>query len=118
MTATADRMVISDTRLDPDHFITDGIDLSEPTFSVGDVARFFFARSAHWIRWRESLGHLTLDGEPVAQDRNEDGARTYNLRDVEMMAHALMENKAINGQQLHIALLLVQNEARLWGKLG
>lgn len=113
---------ITDTRLPADHLILEGVDVSrEPVFTVSEVARFFFARTAHWVRWRERRGFFVLDGEPVGErDTLPNGklaARSYNLADVEKMAHALASKGAINGAQLANALLLVKTEAKLWGHI-
>jgi hypothetical protein len=110
--------VVSDSRVNSDHFILDGIDTSTgPEFSVGEVARFFFARSSHWMRWVEREGKLVLDGQPVAQERSTAGSRKYTLTDVEEAAHALATNGAISGTQLRLALSLVSIQAELHGYL-
>jgi hypothetical protein len=109
-------VVLTDSRLPTDRFILDGIDVTrEPMFTVSEVAKVFFARSPHWIRWRERKDYFVLDGERVGGQRTDEGARRYNLADIEKMAHALAEKGAINGAQLTNALLLVQTEARVWG---
>lgn len=118
MTAATDHLVVTDARLDQDTFMLEGLDTSEgPHFSVSEVAKFFFARSPHWIRWRETKDDFVLDGRVVGNRRTEEGARYYTLSDVEEMAHALAHHGAINGSQLHLALTLVQAEARLHGYL-
>lgn len=109
-------IVVVDAALDPTKFILEGIDVSrEPIFTVGEVAKVFFGRSAHWIRWRERKGYFDLDGEPVGDTRTSEGARRYNLADIEKMAHALASKGAITGSQLRNALMLVQTEARVYG---
>lgn len=114
----ATHIVVSDSRLPTDQFILEGIDVSrEPVFTVSEVAKMFFARSPHWIRWLERKGQFVLDGEDVAGHRSEEGARRYDLADIEKMAHALAEKGSINGAQLTNALLLVQVEAKVWGYL-
>jgi hypothetical protein len=113
----ADALVIHEDRLPQHQFILEGIDTSrEPHYTVSEVAKFFFARTAHWIRWRESKGFFVLNGEPIATNRK-DKARFYTLEDVEKMAYALAEQKAINGAQMSNVLLLVQTEAKVWGYL-
>jgi hypothetical protein len=112
------QVVVTDSRLPTDKFILEGIDVArEPVFTVSEVAKVFFARSPHWVRWRERKGFFVLDGEDVSGQRTDDGARRYNLADIEKMAHALASKGAINGAQLTNALLLVQIEARVWGYL-
>lgn len=110
-------VVVSDSRLPADRFIFDGIEVSEPVFTVSEVAKFFFARSSHWIRWRERQGHFTLDGVDVGGHRTEGGARRYTLSDIEKMSHALAQARVINGSQLTNTLLLLQAEGRLYGYL-
>lgn len=115
---TEQQVVVTDSRLPTDKFILEDIDVTrEPVFTVSEVAKVFFARSPHWIRWRERKGFFVLDGEDVSGQRTTEGARRYNLADVEKMAHALAAKGAINGAQLTNALLLVQTEAKLWGYL-
>lgn len=108
-------VVITDHRVDPQEFMLADIDTSKaPLFSVGEVAKVFFARSAHWIRWVEREHKLLLDGKPVAQERTQEGSRKYTLSDVEKMCHALAQNKAINGAQLRRALAVVALEAEIY----
>lgn len=108
--------MVTDSRVDPSAFILDGIDTSAgPVFSVGEAARFFFARSSHWMRWVEREGKLVLEGTNVAQDRSNAGSRKYTLSDIEFAAHALATNGAITGTQLRHALQLVAIQAELHG---
>lgn len=112
------QVVASDPRLPHDRFILDGIDVSrEPHFTVSEVAKVFFGRSSHWMRWLERHGWLELDGEAVGTKRTEQGARYYTLDDVENIAHALAQKGKINVAQLTNCLLIVQTEARVWGYL-
>jgi hypothetical protein len=76
---TTETLVVTDAALDPDKFMLDGIDTSKnPHFTVSEVAKVFFARSSHWIRWLETKHAFILDstdpscphGEP---DPNEPG---------------------------------------------
>lgn len=107
-----------ETDIPADKFMLDGIDTSEkPTYSVAEVAKMFFGRSPHWIRWRERKGWIELDGEKVATERTEVGARRYTLTDIEKMAHALAQTGAIDPEQLHNALRVVQYQARIYGYL-
>lgn len=102
-----------------DKLMLDGIDVSrEPKFSVGEIAKVFFGRSSHWIRWNERRGKILLDGEAVGADRSESGARRYDLADIEKMAHALAQTGAIDGEQLRNALHIVQIQARIYKYLG
>ena len=63
-TTPVEPVALADKNIDPDKFILEGIDTSaEPRFTVSEVAKFFFARSAHWIRWRERRSYFVLDGD-------------------------------------------------------
>lgn len=114
-----DQVTVTDPRLDDKRYLLEGIDVSDPEkaphFTVSEVARVFFGRTSHWIRWQEGLGNFSLDGTEVGTDRTPSGARTYTLADVELMAHALATNGAISGRQLNDALLVVSTNARIWG---
>lgn len=109
-------VVVTDHRIDPDSLMLAGIDTSKaPLYSVGEVAKVFFARSAHWVRWVEREGKLVIDGKPVAQERSKAGSREYSLTDIELMAHALAINGAITGAQLRLALAQVGLQSELYG---
>ena len=131
-------IVLTDARLPTDHLILEGVDVAkEPVFTVSEIAKVFYARSPHWIRWRERKGYFVLEpeggapeghvhdfddeghcacgAEDVGGQRTSEGARRYTLADIEKMTHALASKGAINGAQLTNALLLVQTEARVWG---
>lgn len=108
-------VVVADSRLPTDHFILEGVDVTrEPLFSVSEVGKVFFARSPHWVRWRERKGEFVLDEEDVAGQRTDGGSRVYNLEDIEKIAHALAQHGAIDGNQLNLALLTVQLQAQIW----
>ena len=117
-TIEAEAIVVTDPKVDPDHFLLASVDTSkEPLYAVGEVAKFFFGRTAHWVRWVEREGKLVLDGVPVAKDRTGSGSRKYTLTDVELMSHALAQNGAISGAQLRRALALVAVEAEIYDYL-
>jgi hypothetical protein len=140
-----DQAVVIDPEIDASAFMLDGIDTSAaPNFTVAEVSKFFFARSAHWVRWLEKEGSLVLDstiadcshtdeadkslfvderctrcgGRAVGLRRTASGARVYDLADVEQIAHALAQNNKISGAQLHLALVLVKTSAKIAGYLG
>lgn len=47
--------VLADQRLDLDQLMLDGVDTSSgPLFSVSEMAKVFFARTAYWVRWLEN----------------------------------------------------------------
>jgi hypothetical protein len=117
------KVLFLEEHLDPDHLMFEDIEVGEPWFSVGEVGKFFFARTPHWVRWREEKGFFTLDGRDVATTRTDldvtgkPGHRRYNLADIEKMAHALAEKGAMSSAQLRRTLRLVEMEARLWDYL-
>jgi hypothetical protein len=95
-----------------------GIDTADgPRFAVSEVAKMFFARSAHWVRWRERKGHFHLNEQAVGTSRTASGARQYSLSDVEQMAHALRSRGDISQGQFRDACAVVKAEARLYGYL-
>lgn len=84
-------------------FLFDSIpaeEVDEPVFGISEVAKIFFRRSSHWVRWRERKGSFTLDGKEVDPQRTKGGARQYLLPDIERMAHALAQSGAIDGEEL------------------
>lgn len=103
-------LVLIDPQIPEDHFLMEGIDtsVSGPHFSVNEVAKFFFARTPHWIRKMERTDILVLDGERVGRRRTAKGARTYLLEDIEKMAHALAAKSNINHEELRRILHLVR----------
>lgn len=111
--------LLADLHIDTDRMMLEGLDTSEgPLFSVSEMATFFFARSAHWVRWLEGEGRMVLDGKEVTAIRTKSNARKYDLTLVERIAHGLAANGTIDGQQLRYALLLVKIQAVMHGHLG
>jgi hypothetical protein len=92
----------------------EGNPLAGPLFSVSEVAKVFFGKTPHWIRWLEGQGRTTLEGRPVATTRTEHGSRQYTLADIELLAHALHENDAIDMAQLVLAVTTARNIALAW----
>lgn len=146
--------VLTDPRIDPERLMLAGVDTEVvdpktgksrgPVFTVSEMAKFFFDRTNHWVRWLESMPETEEDpkkpgkmiaipdtkGVPfwftdpttgerrkVGQRRNEKAARLYTLSDVEEVAHALAQNGHISGTQLRQTLLLVQVSAEMRGFL-
>lgn len=72
------------------------------TYSTSDVARFFFLRSASWLRLKEGEGsfHNPSTGETVKPVRDIRNARRYTLLDIERLAHAMYANGSIQYSQL------------------
>jgi len=80
-----------------------------PRFTVTEVAKVFFARSSHWLRWRERRGFLSDGrGRLVVDHRTDGGSRYYTLHDIDLMARTLYRNHAIGYDQLVRTLVLVQ----------
>jgi hypothetical protein len=85
-----------------------------PTFTVNEVAKFFFARSPSWVRNTERKA--ALDGVPLTEflGREPGERREYTLYDIERIAHAFAQGGLINGERLRLALRLLQLEAHAW----
>jgi hypothetical protein len=106
---------VPDPVLDSDQMMLEGIDTSKkPTFSISEMARFFFGRTPHWIRWLESKEPLALDGIPIKEMRTASGARQYDLATIEKMAHAYAANGRISGAQLRRALVMIRVQAEMY----
>lgn len=125
----AHQVVVVDQRLPRDHFILQGIDTAVgpqgetdpkrvPLFTVGELGKVFFARTAHWVRWLETGGKMLLDNEPIGDRRTKKGARVYTLGDVESIVHGLAQQGVISGAQMTNALIMVQTLARQWGYIS
>lgn len=116
--------ILANQPIDPSVRLLEGIDTMAPinkkpapTFSVLEVAKCFFGRSSHWIRWLEREGQFVLDGKPVGERRSGTGSRCYSLGDIEEIAHALYQNNAIDQTQLVLAITNVRNIAIMVGIL-
>ncbi len=114
--ATA-RTTITDAAIDPDKMMLAGVvdttAKGAPRYTVSEMARFFFGKTNHWVRWLEEGGKMVLNGERVGDRRNEKDMRVYYLEDVELIAHALAVNGAISGEQFRQTLLLVKVSAQM-----
>jgi hypothetical protein len=85
----------------------------KPTFTITQVAKVFFARSADWLRWLGTKqnaegGVFELDGQALEIKRTESGNRVYTLVDVERLAHALLEHGKIDGVQFTTAINILR----------
>lgn len=118
--------MLADPKIDPDKMMLEGVDTlgmksdgtyRGPLYSVSEMAKFFFARSSHWVRWLEHEQKLNLDGQELFALRTKSGARKYDLAMVEKIAHALAANHAIEISQMRQALLLVKIQAQMNGYL-
>ena len=114
------RISLTDDRIDPDHRIFEGIDTEEkPVFLVSEMAKFFFARTNHWIRWLEAGGKMMheVDGEmvPMGTRRDKNAGRIYTLSDIEEIAHGLAANGTISGTQLRNTLRILRAQGEMYG---
>lgn len=109
MTASRDR------ELDPEQLMLINIKVGDPVFTVSEVTKLFFRRKPAWLRWREAQGDFRLNGKRVGATRQKgsNDRRTYTLRDVEMMSHALAERGQIDGTELRRILRAVKALAQL-----
>ncbi len=100
-------------------FQRDGEGMPLPRYTVQETAKLFFAKGPDWLRWRYRpanhypSGYFVLDGTVLDPKRTEKGNRYYTLADIERMAHALVENNAIDGEQLSVIIQIVLLQARL-----
>lgn len=121
--------------LDDSMFERDKEGLEVPRFSVQEASKCFFGQGSDWLRWRmradkpdkktgqpkHPQGWFLLDGEPLEfkrlpdEDPNRTTARYYTLADIEKMAHALAETRAIDGTRLALIILMVKACAQLYG---
>lgn len=97
----------------------------KPVFSIAQIAKIFFARSADWVRWLSNQGHkndgevvFVLDGKALETKRTESGSRFYTLADVERVAHALVEHHRIDGEQFVAAIQIMLWMAYSYSILG
>lgn len=90
-----------------------------PTYTVQEASKLFFGMGPDWLRWRYRpgrafpKGYFVLNGVILEPKRTETGNRYYTLADIERMAHALVENHAIDGAKFAIILQLILLEAVL-----
>lgn len=114
-------VVITDLNLDPDHLLFENIDTTPyPHFSVGEVAKLFFAKSPSWLRAQETAGKFNIEGEDLFEVRRRVAkhARYFCLEDIELMAHALAYNRVINGVRLRTMLTVLKGVGQIWGYLS
>lgn len=120
---------VTDDRIDPDRMIFEGVDtyrestdvkgkvkVKGPIFTVSEMAKFFFGRTNHWIRWKESSGSMVDgSGKPVGKRRDPKmGNRIYTLGDIEQIAHALAANGSITGTQLRHTLRILKSQGEMY----
>lgn len=88
-----------------------------PAYTVQETAKLFFGKGPDWLRWRYRpanhypQGYFVLDDIVLEPKRTETGNRYYTLADIERMAHALVENGAIDGTKFSIVLQLILLQA-------
>ncbi len=90
-----------------------------PAYTVQETAKLFFGKGPDWLRWRYRSathfpkGYFVLDGVILEPKRTESDNRYYTLADIERMAHALVENGAIDGTRFSLILQIILLEAVL-----
>lgn len=90
-----------------------------PAYTVQETAKLFFGKGPDWLRWRyrpanlHPRGYFVLDDVILEPKRTRTGNRYYTLADIERMAHALVENEAIDGGKFSIILQLILLQAVL-----
>jgi hypothetical protein len=100
-------------------FPVDSSGMPVPNYAVQEAAKLFFGRSPDWLRWRyrkatnRPHGYFVLNGVVLEPKRTEAGSRYYTLADIERMAYALVENYAIDPEQLYLIIQTVLIQARL-----
>lgn len=92
--------------------------LHHPHYTVGEVAKVFFNRSGHWVRWREGRGDFEDPDGEEAGGRTEHGARSYTIPDVERMLHTLVINAGLSEGFFMRTFEVVKAEAMLYGYLS
>jgi len=113
------QILLVDAEIDPDRLIFEGMAMdNSPEFSISELCKVFFAKTHHWLRWKERQGAFVLDGQPVGNRRTEPaGARTWNLAEAEQMLHVAARNNAISGAQLYTGLKIAKAIGVLHGVL-
>jgi hypothetical protein len=114
-------IVIGDSAIDPDKWLfprqfepSKPGSMVRPTFTVTEVAKFFFARSSAWMRNNERKA--SLDDQSLVEflGRGVGERREYTLYDIERIAHSFAQSGFISGERLRLALRLLQLEAHCW----
>lgn len=98
-------VVVTPAGVDPDKMRLAGKPDFGPPFSIGEVAKVFFARKVHWVRFRERAG---LFGVTPAR-RNK--ARVYYLADVERMIYGLLDRGKMDARRAGLCLTIVYGVA-------
>lgn len=114
-------VIISDSAIDPDRFLFEGVDTSPgPVYSVGETAKIFFGRSPSWLRGHESAGKFLIPGQdPVVPNRRvQNSARFFCLEDIEKIAHCLAYHGVLTGARLRIVLTILKAQAQLWNYIA
>lgn len=101
-------------------FPKSGAGVPRPTYTVQETAKLFFGKGSDWLRWRYRPaephyphGYFVLNGIALEPKRTEAGNRYYTLADIERMAYALVENHAIDPEQLSLIIQTVLIQAKL-----
>jgi hypothetical protein len=100
-----------------------------PFFSVDQVAKFFFAMSASWLRLKlkpdkdhPQTWFVNPDGTRMEFRRNKpgqaDSSRVFTLADIEPMAWSLFRLEGIKAEKLGLVLHVVEAVALLYELIG
>jgi hypothetical protein len=98
-------------------------EMVHPHYTVNEVGKFFFGRTAHWVRWRNRPsehgdfpeGFFVVDGQLIEPQVTPSGFKVYDLAQIERIAHALAQNGGLTGEQLLKVVKLCIAEAAVWG---
>lgn len=83
-----------------------------PTFTIASASEVFFGRSPDWLRGicqKAEKGEdvLMLDEKVFTPPRADNGSRTFSLVDIERLAHALAENRKIDGDRFNATINII-----------
>jgi hypothetical protein len=90
--------------------------MSEPTYSMSDTAKVFFARSGSWLRMRLHRGFGKADDLGVIEPaRSESGHRKWTLHDIERTARVFLDQDAFDLLAYAQTVNVVKAQALLYG---
>lgn len=90
-----------------------------PLYSVAEVSKIFFGRSANWLRLHLRDGSNVSDELGVVDcPRSAAGARQFRLYDIERLAHAFAHNGVVSAQELELTIIMVKAQAKIHHFIG
>lgn len=108
-------VVIEDPRMDPGRLMYAEMPYEEgPQFRISEVAKTFFGKTPHWMRWLQTKNALVFDGREVGNRLSENNNRIYGLRDIEEIAHGLAQQRRLDGMSLRATLAALDAVGKLW----